>query len=93
MSKHALANKWVVIKATATHPQFPAFSGGKVLIEDAWMNIDGRSWKDCDGNPACLIYAFRAGVAGLPTDDNVLYGKLGAYGVLVHESEIAEVLP
>jgi hypothetical protein len=43
---------------------------------------------DCDGNPACLIYALRSGLMGLPTDDEVLYGKVGIFGHLVHISEI-----
>ena len=44
----------------------------------------------CDGNPACLKYAVRSAFAMLPTDDNVLYGKVNGLGHLVHISEVIE---
>lgn len=44
-----------------------------------------------DGNPACMNYAIRAGFSDLPTDDEVLYGKIGGFGHLVHISEIEEI--
>ena len=45
---------------------------------------------DARGNPACLDYAVRSSSLedGLPTDDEVLYGKIGGYGKLVHISEV-----
>lgn len=55
-----------------------------VRLEDWWDRVAGKSWMDCDGNPACLAYAIRAALAALPSDDNVLYGE----GQLYHESEI-----
>jgi hypothetical protein len=39
-----------------------------------------------DGNPAALNYAARG--VGLPIDDEVVYGKIGAFGHLVHTKEI-----
>jgi hypothetical protein len=62
-------------------------------IEDYWDRVAGQSWMRSDGNPACLKYAMRAGVTGLPTDDEVLYGKFDdprgfRRGELVHVSEL-----
>lgn len=42
----------------------------------------------CDGNPACLTYALRSGIEDLPIDDDVLYGKVGGFGFLLHVSEL-----
>jgi len=47
---------------------------------------------DANGNPAALIYAIRSGFDGLPTDDEVVYGKIGSFGHLIHESELGEVV-
>ena len=37
---------------------------------------------------ACLDYAMHSGMEGVPTDDEVVYGKVGAFGKLVHVSQI-----
>jgi hypothetical protein len=57
-------------------------------VEDYWDSLTGGSWMFAEGNPACLIYGLRSGLNGLPTDDNVLYVKIGAFGHLVHLSEV-----
>ncbi len=60
-----------------------------VHVEDWWDRIAGKSWMDCEGNPAALIFAMRSGFAHLPTDDEVLYGKTAdGSGVLFHVSEV-----
>ena len=41
-----------------------------------------------DGNPAALQYGMRSGFSGLPTDNEVVYGKVGMLGYLIHKSEI-----
>ena len=91
MSKHTeaspLAGKTVKIREGAKHPQVPGFAGSEYRVEDWWDRLDGRSWMDCTGNPACLVYAFRSAGA-TPIDDEVLYGKIGPLGHLVHISEI-----
>lgn len=46
----------------------------------------------CDGNPACMKYAIRSAFAGLPTDNNVVYGKVGGFGHIVHVSELGPVI-
>lgn len=77
----SLAGKTVKIKDGAVH-----VGGSEYHVEDYWHLIAGKSWMFCDGNHACLDYAMRN--IGLPIDNNVLYGKIGNAGKLVHISEI-----
>lgn len=87
MRKHKLAGKTVkIVKGR--------LAGNDYRVEDLWININnGVSWGDSVGNPACHQYAIRAAMDGLPPDDDVLYGKIGAFGYLVHESEIGDETP
>lgn len=62
--------------------------GKEYWIEDYWQNVSGESWMDSRGNPAALTYAVRAAKDRIPPDNEVLYGKIGAYGHLVHVSEV-----
>jgi hypothetical protein len=57
-------------------------------IEDWWDRLAGESWRETRGNPAVLQYAARASACGLPVNDDVVYGKVGALGYLLHVSEI-----
>lgn len=57
-------------------------------LEDWWDRLTGGSWINANGNPACLNYAMRSAKAHLPIDNEVVYGKIGALGHLVHVSEI-----
>lgn len=66
------------------------FAGEFLLVEDWWDRVVGRSWMVCDGNPACLEYAVR-GAGRTPIDDEVVYGKIGSLGKLIHVSELATV--
>jgi hypothetical protein len=59
-------------------------------VEAYWDDLTGKSWMFSDGNPAALKYAVRSGVAGLPLDNEVLYGTIGAFGHLVHVSEVID---
>lgn len=88
--KHPLAGKIVRIKKDATHPQVPDFGGAEYRVEDWWDRVAGQSWMTCDGNPACLFYAMRTGMSrrSIPTDNEVVYGKIHGLGHLVHVSEI-----
>jgi hypothetical protein len=63
-------------------------AGRQFRIEDWWDHVSGTSWRDADGNPAALQYAVRAMVQGLPANDDVVYGKVGALGYLVHVTEV-----
>ena len=89
--KSELANKEVVLSPDFEHPQFK-IGNEKVLIEDWWDRIVGKSWKDCDGNSACMIYGMRTGLSKIPipNDDEVLYGKYDGLGLLIHVSEIKD---
>jgi hypothetical protein len=66
------------------------FAGQDYRLEDWWDHelVGGKSWMFSDGNPACLMYAIRAAEDGLPTDNEVVYGKIGSLGHLVHTSEL-----
>ena len=66
------------------------FAGQPYRIEDYWDRVGGKSWMYMNGNPACLNYAVRSAIAGLPLDDEVLYGKIGMFGHLIHISELKE---
>ncbi|MFC9432785.1 hypothetical protein [Nocardia sp. NPDC057030] len=58
-------------------------------IEDWWDRVSGGSWMFADGNPAALKYAIRSGLAGLPIDNDVVYGKDDSgFGQLIHVSEV-----
>ena len=86
---HPLAGKTVAIRDGVTDPAQQAVVGGaEYRIEDWWDRVAGKSWGLCQGNPACLQYAMRGVANDLPLDDEVVYGKIGALGHLVHVSEL-----
>ncbi|MGW1039360.1 hypothetical protein [Streptomyces sp. NPDC002547] len=60
----------------------------EVRVEDWCDRVFGRSWMGMDGSPSALVYAIRSTVAGLPLDNEVVYGKVGQRGHLIHVSEI-----
>lgn len=85
------AGKTVVLNDKAQDPVQGAVVPGNVYrIEGYWDVITGGSWMDAHGNPAALQYAMRAGFASLPIDNNVVYGKIGPFGHLVHVSELGD---
>jgi len=91
--KHSspLAGQKVIIKKGVKHPQVKDFGGAEFVVEDWVDRVIGQSWMFADGNPACLIYAIRSGLTETSMIDNeVLYGKVGPLGHLVHISEIDE---
>lgn len=63
--------------------------GKTFTVEDWWQNVYGVSWMHSDGNPAAMQYGIRVATEGLPIDDEVLYGKVGAFGFLYHVTELA----
>lgn len=93
--KSPLAGQVVVIK-----DDVDGIGGKKMLVEDWWDMVSGQSWRDCTGNPACLNYALRIGFVisidpskmNMLDDpkcyDEVVYGKVGSFGHLVHISEL-----
>jgi hypothetical protein len=84
---HPRSGEVVRLKEGIEHPQYE-IAGAEFMIEDWWDHLTGGSWMFADGNPACMIYAMRG--MGLPIDDEVVYGKIGSMGVLVHVSEIED---
>jgi len=92
MERSKLAGTTVKIREGVTDPaQNQVVGGAEYLVEDWWINVAGESWMFAVGNPAAIHYALRSGMATgnpVPMDDNVLYGKIGNLGHLVHISEI-----
>jgi len=87
---HKLAGQTVKIKVAGNDDNAitQELDGQDYVVEDWWENVSGGSWMNAAGNPACIKYAMRSGFAGLPTDNEVVYGKVGAFGHLVHVSEL-----
>lgn len=82
--------KGKTVKLPADKKSLGSLAGEEYRVEDWWDTVTGGSWMFADGNPACLMYALRNGVEGLPLDDEVLYGKVGPFGHLIHISELGE---
>lgn len=85
---HPLAGKTVKLKPDAKHFQVDDFGGSHFRVEDYWDRVAGKEWGMCQGNPACLVYAVRSATNGIPMNNEVLYGKIGRFGHIVHVSEL-----
>jgi hypothetical protein len=81
-TRSPLAGQTVKIRADVDR-----IGGQEYRVEDWWISVFGGSWMDARGNPAALAYAVRT-AGSTPIDDEVLYGKIGGLGFLVHVSEI-----
>lgn len=69
-----------------------------IVIEDTDKKVFGGSWMEQNGNTACCLFGYRAGVELLPVMTNkVYYGKIsmnngrGALGELVCGSELESI--
>ena len=80
-----LAGKIVTIKFGVKD-----IGGRKIEIEDWWDKVSGYSWMMGKGNPACSNYAVHVGTTGLPTNNEVVSGKIDNLGYLVHINEIED---
>jgi hypothetical protein len=89
-TKHPLAGKTVALVGSIDPVQGQVVDGAEFRVEDYWDAVSGKSWMFSDGNPAALQYAMRSGMSGLPIDDEVVYGKIGYFGHLVHVSELGD---
>ena len=78
---HPLAGQTVTLKSGL-------FAGETYPIEDWWDRVAGKSWTGCNGNPAFLEYAIRSAAEHTPIDDEVVYGKVGPFGKLIHISQL-----
>jgi len=79
----SLAGKTIKFKAP-----IKGIDGSEIRVEDWWDRVSGESWMNCTGNIACMNYAMRSAFAKLPIDDEVVYGKVGIFGHLIHVSEL-----
>ena len=67
------------------------YKGKEYWVENWWENVGDGSWMFANGNPACMKYAIRVNARDdLPLDNDVLYGKIGGLGELIHISEVIE---
>jgi hypothetical protein len=89
-SPHSHAGQTVTLKHDIKDDVDELVGGAEFRIEDWWDRAAGVSWMYAEGNPACLKYAMRSGVAAhLPLDDKVVYGHLdNGLGHLVHVTEL-----
>lgn len=79
-----LARKTVII-------QSGKYKGESYWIEDWWDRVNGGvSWGNSVGNPACIKYAIRLSGTQIPLNNEVLYGKIGFFGELIHLSELLD---
>lgn len=86
------ANSVVKLKQVSANGK-PVFEAGTPYrVEDWWDRVTGGSWMNAQGNPAALQYAMMSGFCDIPTptDDEVLYGKIGVLGYLIHRTWIDE---
>jgi hypothetical protein len=93
VEQHPLSGKTVVLGEHAGDPVRHMVEPGELFrVEDWWDRLTGGSWMDAEGNPAALQYAMRIGsrFGDVPVDDDVVYGKIGPYGHLVHASELGD---
>lgn len=88
---HPLAGKTVKL-SDGLGPCFAGgdISGAEFIVEDWAENVLGCSVWAADRNPAALEYAIRMFSNGkmVPIDNNAVYGKVGIFGHIVHDSEI-----
>ena len=88
---HPLAGKTVILKNVASDPREIIKDGVEFRVED-WVDRLGKSWK-MQENWATAHYSFRQGGNGnnsLPSDDEVVYGKIGSLGHCIHNSELGD---
>jgi hypothetical protein len=90
--KSPLAGQLVQVKLAKAFHNRPDITEFQVQVADWQDRAMGGSWMFKDGNPAAMFYAMRAGAAGLPIDDEVLYTRDPTTGLsnLVHLSEIVQ---
>lgn len=89
--RHPLAGKLVTLNAEVDKGARSELSSGMLYrVEDWWDRVSGGSWMNAKGNPACLKYAMRSAMSGLPLDNEVVYGKIDGLGHLIHATELGE---
>ncbi|MFF9097611.1 hypothetical protein ACF1AX_31375 [Streptomyces sp. NPDC014802] len=88
---HHLAGQSVTVTPTAPLYGYANTEPLQFRVEDWHDRVFGQSWMTYVGNAASLGYAIRSVDGGLPTDNEVIYGKCPrGFGHLVHVSEIQD---
>lgn len=95
---HPLAGKTVILNERCiADSRGMVKPGAEYRIEDWFDRLGLGSWMWAQGHPAALIYAMRSVATpprdSLPIDDDVVYGKIGAFGHVVHASELGDLKP
>lgn len=86
--RHPLAGATVRLKSSKDEET----SQKEYVIEDWWDRVYGDSWRWARGNPAALKYAMHLLAVNAPNDNEAVYGKIGAFGYIVHVSELGEII-
>ena len=89
---HPLSGITVKLKISKEREHQLLKDGEEFWVEDWWDRLTGGSWMNAIGNPAAMFYGISSAQGNLPTDDEVIYGKIGALGYIVHQSEIGEIV-
>lgn len=88
---HPLAGKTVRLKENiGRFLQGNKAGGAEFVVEDWADNVLGQSVWTAQGNIAAIEYSLRTACNGnnIPMDNKGIYGKVGGFGHIVHESEI-----
>lgn len=99
---HPLAGKTITVKLKGA-PHQRLTDGVQMEVEDWWSiahednELGSLPALLSSRSPAAINYIVRAQVAGIPLDDDVIYGKVFdgqplGLGYIIHSSEIGEVL-
>ncbi|MGH3985918.1 MAG: hypothetical protein ACRDTZ_01190 [Pseudonocardiaceae bacterium] len=87
---HPLAGQTAVLPDGVGDPvRNMVIAAEEFRVEDYGDRVTGGRWGDAAGNYAAMQYAMRIGLLcdQIPPD-NVVYGKIGAFGHLVHVTEL-----
>lgn len=91
--QHPLKGQTVVLNSnTVDNVRGIVIEGAEFVVDDWWDRINGGSWMYAKNNWAAMHYGMRSALQenSLPLDDEVVYGKIGIYGHIVHASELGE---
>lgn len=88
--RHPLAGQTVRLKEGIGNFLQGNAGGSEFVVEDWADKVLGHSVWETHGNPAALEYDVRIGTNGnhVPIDDKAVYGKVGGFGHIIHDSEI-----
>ncbi len=86
---HLMAGQTVTVNPAVEHQML--VQGAEFRVEDWYQNVnDTASWKNDVNLPAVLNYFLRVRESNgaIPDNNEVVYGKIGGLGYLVHVSEL-----